>query len=147
MPVAPRTLVFPLLLAVAACSQTTDGISRDTEPFNAIAESATISLLGNEPFWGLTIAPVGEGYKATYTSPENIDGTVFPVARFAGNNGLGFSGELDGEAVVATVTPGSCSDTMSDRDYPYTATVAMGDATLLGCGYTSDEPFTGEEAP
>ena len=134
-------------LALASCSQDPGQISRDTQPFDGIAETASIAALGTEPFWGIDIEPASEGYSARYTSPEDLDGTTFEVARFAGNNGVSFSGELSGEAVQIALTPGECSDAMSDRAYPYTATVAIGARTLLGCGYTSDEPFTGDEAP
>ena len=134
-------------LALGACSSDPGEITRDSEPFGAIAEDARISVLGTEPFWGLEIEPGESGYSATYSTPENIDGTSFAVTRFAGNNGLGFSGELEGQPIQLAITPGDCSDGMSDRTFPYTATVALGDATLLGCAYTSDEPFAGDEAP
>lgn len=138
---------LPLVLLLAACSQPTGEIGRDTQPFDGIAAEATISALGTEPFWGIAIAPDGEGYSATYSSPDNLDGTRFPVDRFAGNNGVSFSGAMDGEAVSAAITPGECSDGMSDRTYPYSVTVSLGDTTLFGCAFTSDEPFAGEEAP
>ena len=133
-------LSAPVLLA--ACGQD-DDISTDAEPYDGISESEKLTLLGNEPFWNIAI----DGETATYSSPENIDGTEFTVARFAGNNGLGFSGELDGASMQITVTPGMCSDGMSDRDYPFTVTISWGDRSLEGCAYTDQEPFTGEEAP
>lgn len=152
MPTLPQQI--PLLasaLILSACTQSPGEISRDTQPFDGIAEDVNISLVGNEPFWNIEIAPDGdgdgEGYSAVYSTPDNIDGAQFPVSRFAGNNGLGFNGELDGGIVQIAITPGDCSDTMSDRTYPYSATVALGARTLYGCGYTSDEPFTGDEAP
>lgn len=138
---------LPFVLLIAACSQTSGEISRDSEAFDGIASTASISVLGNEPFWGLEIVPEGESYSATYSNPENIEGTTFEMTRFAGNNGVSFSGELDGEAVQVALTPGNCSDTMSDRSYPYSATASLGGSMLLGCAYTSDEPFTGEETP
>ncbi len=134
-------------MALTACAQQPGEISRDTQPFDAIAESATVSLLGNEPFWSIKIEPGQEGFAARYSTPENIEGTAFSVTRFAGNNGVGFSGQLDAQAVQIALTPGDCSDSMSDRSYPYTATVALGDVTLFGCGYTSDQPFAGDEMP
>lgn len=140
-------LIAPLVLLLAACSQTPGEISQDTQAFDGIAAEASISVLGTEPFWALEIEPEGESHVATYSSPENIDGTHFAVDRFAGNNGVSFSGLVGGEAMSAAITPGDCSDGMSDRSYPYTATVSLGDATLFGCAYTSDEPFTGDEAP
>jgi uncharacterized membrane protein len=142
-------IVFAIVGAclLCGCAQTPGEISRDTEPFKGIAPSATITLLGTEPFWGIQIEAAGAGHSARYSSPEDIDGTQFSVTRFAGNNGIGFSGEMRGEPVQIALTPGDCSDAMSDRSYPYTATVALGDTTLFGCGYTSDQPYTGEEAP
>ena len=136
-----------MAMMLAACGSDPGEISRDSQPFDAIAPQATISLLGNEPFWGVEIAPENDGYRAVYSTPDNNPGTGFAVTRFAGNNGVGFTGEFDGEAVQIAVTPGACSDTMSDRIYPYTATVAVGEVTLLGCGYTSDEPFTQTQMP
>lgn len=136
-----------LALALVGCSQPTGEISQDAVSFDGISPDASIRLSGTEPFWGLSIEPVGDGYEARYITPDNIDGSVFPVARFAGNNGLGFSGELNGAQMQVTVTPGDCSDGMSDRTYPYVATIALGDDLLEGCGHTSDEPFSGDEMP
>jgi uncharacterized membrane protein len=130
-------------IVLSACAQESDqAISRDSQPFDAVAEDATIDLIGTEPFWRITIAN-GE---ANYSDPQNIDGTAFPVDRFAGNNGLGFSGDMAGEPVQVTLTPGQCSDGMSDRTYPYTATVKLGDELLKGCGWTSKEPYSEPEA-
>ena len=50
---------------------------------------------------------------------------------------------LDGARFDMTVTPGECSDGMSDRTYPYTVTLAIGQQTRLGCGWTDAEPATG----
>jgi len=36
---------------------------------------------------------------------------------------------------------------MSDRTFPFVATIALGGETLRGCGYTDSQPFTGPEAP
>jgi uncharacterized membrane protein len=134
-------------LLVASCTDTPGEISRDTKPFDDISATTNISMLGTEPFWSIDIAPDGEGFAARYTSPENLNGSQFAVSRFAGNNGIGFNGSLNGQDVQIALTPGQCSDGMSDRAYPYTATVAFGDAVLYGCGHTSDQPFTGDEAP
>ncbi|BDW83543.1 membrane protein [Erythrobacter sp. Dej080120_24] len=134
-------------MLVASCTDTPGEISRDTKPFDDISATTHISMLGTEPFWGIDITPDGEGFVARYTSPEDLEGSQFAVSRFAGNNGIGFSGSLDGKALQIALTPGQCSDGMSDRTYPYTATVALGDAVLYGCGHTSDQPFTGDEAP
>ena len=143
---ALRISAAALAALLAGCSPT-DGIEQSGQKFEAISQTATINLVGNEPFWGVEIAPAADGgYLATYSTPENIEGARVGVKRFAGNNGFGFSGELDGAAMQITITPGDCNDTMSDRSYPYTSTVALGDLTLYGCEYTSDQSFEGGEA-
>jgi uncharacterized membrane protein len=130
----------PALLV--ACAQK-DDVSHSTKPFDAIGADEVITLSGTEPFWSISI----DGDNATYTSPENLDGSSFTVARFAGNSGLGFTGELDGAPVTIAVTQGQCSDGMSDRTYPFTATVEWGELKLEGCGHTDAQPFTGDETP
>lgn len=135
-----------LLLAAllpAACAPGDDGIDPQGEIFGAIAPDEVVTLTGTEPFWGITV----KDGRATYTNPENPEGQGFPVTRFAGNNGLGFSGTWNGSPVTITVTPGQCSDGMSDRTFPYVATIALGEETLRGCGYTDRQPFIGPAAP
>ncbi len=132
-----------LLLGLAACTSGNDAIDPEGKTFDAVAPDEIVTLTGTEPFWNARIA----SGSATWTTPDNPDGTAFPVSRFAGNNGLGFSGTLDGKPFTATLTPGECSDGMSDRRYPFVATIALGGETLQGCGYTTMQPFTGPEAP
>ena len=133
-----------MTIALAACqSGSTEPMSGPTDAFDAISSDETVFLTGTEPFWGVEIA----GNKARYTTPENIDGVSFAVDRFAGNNGLGFTGTIEGVSFDLTVTPGECSDGMSDRTYPYTATLLIGGETRNGCAYTDRQPFTGPENP
>ena len=79
----------------------------------------------------------------SYATPENPDGTRFAVERFSGLNGAGYSGTLDGATFDLTITPGTCSDDMSDRSYPYTATLLIGDEMREGCAWTDRQPFSG----
>jgi len=135
-------------LLTAGCNETPGEISRDSTPFDGIAEDAQITVGGTEPFWGLSITPAGSSYEARYSSPELPEGETFPVSRFAGNNGLGFSGEWAGAPVTLALTPGDCSDAMSDRIYPFTATLQLDEVTLFGCAHTDAQPFTeGENVP
>ena len=46
-----------------------------------------------------------------------------------------------------TVTPLSCSDGMSDRTYPFTVTLEIGEETRNGCGWTDRQPFEGPANP
>jgi uncharacterized membrane protein len=147
MTIAHRRWPPCLLLAalmLAACTAGNDAINPEGKTFDAVAPEEVVTLTGTEPFWNLRI----QGGAATWTTPENQpDGTRFTVSRFAGNNGLGFTGTLDGEALTATLTPGDCNDGMSDRRFPFVATIALGGETLQGCGYTDRQPFNGGEAP
>ena len=137
------TLIAAAALPLAGCAPSKDGIDPNGQTFDGIASAEIITLTGTEPFWAMTI----NGDKATYSNPEHPEGFAFTVARFAGNNGLGLTGTLFEEPVTITLTPGQCSDGMSDRAFPYVATVALGEETLRGCGYTDKQPFTGDAAP
>lgn len=139
------SLALAALAALAACSSGSDGTpdAPATSNFAGIAETENVHYTGTEPFWG---GVAGAGM-ATYSTPENPDGSEFPVTRFAGNNGLGFSGTLDGAGFDLTITPGECSDGMSDRTYSYTATLLIGGEQRQGCAWTDSQPFAGPEAP
>ena len=134
-------------LLAGACAETGpagDSIDeRNTEAFSGIGENETVRFTGTEPFWG------GEASasRLTYTTPEDIDGTSFAIERFAGNNGLLLSGVMDGDQFDLTITPGACSDAMSDRTYPYVATLKIGEEVRTGCAWTDAQPFTGDPQP
>lgn len=139
-----RLPALALLIGVAACTPAqTDGIDPEGKAFDAVAPEEAVTLTGTEPFWNVAIT----GETARYSNPEHPEGFAFPVTRFAGNGGLGFSGTLFEEPFIATLTPGECSDGMSDRRFPFVATIALGGTTLQGCGYTDRQKFTGPPAP
>ncbi len=138
-----------LALGLAACQpggghQTVvPGDSNEHTPFAGIALDETIRLTGTEPFWGGTL----QGDRLVYTTPERPDGTSLAVKRFAGRGGLSLSGRLDGSAFDLTVTSGQCSDGMSDRTYPFTATLKLAGETRNGCAWTDTKRFSGPENP
>ena len=131
-------------LVLAACqgAGSSEPGTGPTQAFDAIAPGETVRFTGTEPFWGGEVA----GDRLRYSTPENIDGEVLQVARFAGNNGLGYSGRLDGKPFDMTVTPGTCSDGMSDRRYPFTVTLRIGEERREGCAWTEAKPYRGGEA-
>ncbi|MXP14856.1 hypothetical protein GRI44_08875 [Altererythrobacter confluentis] len=134
---------------LAACQQdagssaNVPGGGAATAAYDGIAEGDTVHFAGTEPFWGGTIA----GAMLTYSTPENPEGTAFLVDRFAGNGGLGFTGTLDGAPFNMAITPGSCGDGMSDREYPFVVTLRIADETRRGCGWTDSQPFSGDAQP
>jgi len=141
MPSVKHSLITAAALCLASCGAGNDEPMQNS--FDGIGPKETIYLTGTEPFWNMKIS----AESLTYFTPENPAGRKAAVARFAGNGGLGVNGTLGGEALIIAVTPGDCSDGMSDRTYPFTATVGLGEATLLGCGYTDVTGFTGDVSP
>ena len=119
------------------------GDAEDHQPFSRIAADETLHFTGTEPFWG------GEarGRSLTYQTPENDAGTTVAIERFAGRGGLSLSGNLEGRAFDMMVTPGQCSDGMSDRTYPFVVTLRIGEETRQGCGWTDTDRFQGPEHP
>ena len=158
-PIAPILAAACALLLAACQSSETDGNDAgavaeetasdvpgdtgETAPYAGIAEDEVLRFTGNEPFWGGEVA----GGTLTYSTPENIDGTRIEVERFAGRGGLSYSGSLDGARFDMTVTELECSDGMSDRTYPFTVTLEIGEETRNGCAWSERHPFEGPEHP
>lgn len=135
-------------LGLAACQQGGDGTvpgdTSDTQAYGGIADDAVIRFTGTEPFWGGRVS----GETLTYSTPENMEGTVIPATRFAGRGGLSFSGALEGQALDLAITPGNCSDGMSDRIYPFVATLQIGPDQRNGCAWQEGGlPAMPEAAP
>lgn len=139
-----RLVLVPALVALAACQPTArdvPGDSDDHRPWHGIAEDERVYFTGTEPFWGGEIS----GSELTYKTPESLDGEAVEVSRFAGRGGLSFSGTLPGGAMTIAITPGECSDGMSDRTYPFTVTLQIGSEVRQGCGWSDSRPHSGGE--
>lgn len=130
--------LFPLALLAACRSENRNvpGDSFDQQPFAGIAAGETVRFASTEPFWGGEV----RGDRLVWKSPEQPDGTALTVSRFAGRGGLSFSGTLQGKAFTLAVTPGACSDGMSDRRYPFTVMLRLGEEMRSGCGWTDARP-------
>lgn len=139
--------LLPLtLFALVAChanGPNVPGDANDHQPFGAIAPDETLHFTGTEPFWGGTVA----GTALTYTTPEDPAGQRIAVSRFAGRGGLSFSGTLASKDLTMVFTPGTCSDGMSDRHYPFVVTLRLGQATRNGCGWSPAHPYAGQTQP
>ena len=157
-----RPIILPLVAACAllsacqsddseapAAAETTateaavPGDTAETAPYSEIAEDEVLRFLGNEPFWGGEVS----GKTLTYSTPEDQDGTPIEVERFAGRGGIAFSAQLEGADFEMTVTPLECSDGMSDRTYPFTVTLEIGEDRRNGCAWSDRHPFDGPEHP
>lgn len=126
---------------LAGCG--TAGQSDQTPAFAEIGPAERITVVGTEPFWNAVI----EGDRLTYSTPDNAQGSAVQVMRFAGNIGLGFNGTLQDEPIDLLITKEPCSDGMSERMYPFTATLQLGTEQRTGCAWTARQPFRGPAAP
>jgi len=142
-------LLLAAALPLAACQAggeggaNVPGDTSSTAPYSGIAADELLKFTGTEPFWGGQV----QGTALTYSTPEDVDGETITVERFAGRGGIAFSGELGGETFDLVVSQGECSDGMSDRTYPFTVTLHLGDETRGGCAWSDEHPFSGPEHP
>ena len=132
-------LLAPLLV-LTACSQ-----GEEPAPAPEAAEAAAIlgdvnlneplRALGTEPFWAVNIDEAGLVYSGV-DRPEERAPNDGP--QLAGTTAM-WSGQTDqGRAISVTVIETACSDGMSDRIYPLTARVEIGEEVLNGCAASVD---------
>ena len=153
MPFLRPTLLAVATAVLAGCSPAAQdgepgdahvpGDAASSQPYDGIKPDELLRFSGTEPFWGGRVS----GGTLTYSTPENPDGETVAVERFAGRGGVSFSGKLSGGAFEMMVTPLACSDGMSDRTYPFTVTLKLGEELRNGCGWTDRQPFEGPERP
>lgn len=140
----PVGLALMAALALGGCQAPPGGDADGpgSGRFTAIGADEPVHATGTEPFWSVTVTPT----TLTYKTPENPDGTAVPARRNPGNNGLGVSATLDGRQVDLAITLAPCSDGMSDRTYPFTVTLVIGDDMRTGCAWTDTKPPKGGPA-
>ncbi|MFM2064344.1 MAG: hypothetical protein RLZZ507_4015 [Cyanobacteriota bacterium] len=103
----------------------------------SIAQSSRIEEFiarGTEPFWSLTVSKRGIVYSSPeikqqtfpYAAPLKADGRPTDVVRV-----YRFRGRENNMLILKKVS--SCSDGMSDRNYPYSAILMLGNRVLEGC--------------
>ncbi len=140
-----RLTVLPLLCTVllTSCGTRSSHGSDETQPFAGIEADEVVHFTGTEPFWGGQVS----GGTLTYETPENPNGATIAVSRFAGRNGVSYSGDLDGKPFVIAISPAQCSDGMSDRSYPYAVALQVKDEQREGCAWTDKQPFKSPKQP
>ena len=84
---------------------------------------------GTEPFWGGTI----DGSKLLYQTPEDQAGNAIAATVIKEGAATRYSGTLDGQPFVLVLTPGTCSDGMSDTVYPLVAALTVHGEQRKGC--------------
>ena len=105
----------------------------------AVQPTARYRFTGTEPFWGGTI----DGTTILYQTPEDQAGKTIAATVATEGPTIRYSGELDGQPFVLKLTPGTCSDGMSDTVYPLHAVLAVRGEPRQGCA----NPIVGSGRP
>lgn len=147
------TLAALTALSLAACEDQT-AISPSTPPPSSSQDSSApvdaseppariggvdvtgaISVLGTEPFWGVTL----EGEAMTYSGVDRPEQRAERPIPIIDGRQVSWTTTTDaGNPLVVTLTAGECSDGMSDRTYPLTARVEIAGEALNGCAASTD---------
>ena len=84
---------------------------------------------GTEPFWNVE----AQGGRLVFTTPEDQAGKVLHGRRIPSLVGTVIAGDDGGRHFQLGITPGACSDGMSDNHYDHKATFSYGEAQYTGC--------------
>jgi len=129
-------LLLSSSILLAACSQPAEpaGPPPADAPASTLLGGVDLNqplrALGTEPFWGVEITPSAMVFTGVDREPERA-GNPGPVVQ--GTTAIYTAATDDGTTMVLTLIATECSDGMSDRVYPLTARVEMGEVTLNGC--------------
>ena len=85
---------------------------------------------GTEPFWQARV----DGDDLHFSTPEDQAGKVMHGRRVPSLVGFVYVGKDGDKEFTLDISPGECSDGMSDNRYEYVATFILGDTTYKGCG-------------
>lgn len=151
MRLVPAVLLVPaILLAVAACTPAEEPAPPEapTEPapvLGGVDLARPVRALGTEPFWSVELT----GTEMVYIPaepPEQRAPQPPPVVQ--GTTATYEAETADGTEIKVTLVTTECSDGMSDRTYPLTAMVKIGDQNLTGCAASSAAVMSsGESGP
>jgi len=138
------------VLTVAACSPAEEPAppAPAPEPAPVLAGvdlAQPVRALGTEPFWSVELT----GTEMIYTTPEPPEQRAPQPAPVVQGTTATYEAETtDGVVLSVTLVATECSDGMSDRTYPLTAMIKVGDLELTGCAASSAAVMsTGESGP
>lgn len=100
---------------------------------NGVDLTQDLRAVGTEPFWAVEMTKAELKFSGA-DLPEAAGPNPGPSMTVGQADWS--TTTADGKTLRITVTGKDCSDGMSDRTYPLTAVVALGDATYNGCAAT-----------
>ena len=92
----------------------------------------TVKANGTEPFWHLEI----DGGQGSFSRPDHEEAMGAVKDLSTGDGTLRYEIDTLAGRIQATVSPGACSDGMSDTTYGWNAEVVTAGETLKGCAVT-----------
>jgi uncharacterized membrane protein len=101
-----------------------------------------VSALGTEPFWSVAITRDAMVYTGVDRDEQRASNPQ-PVVQ--GTTAVYTAAVDDGTTMVVTLIATECSDGMSDRVYPLTAKVELGEVSLNGCA--ASQAFLAAQPP
>ncbi|MGZ9114744.1 MAG: COG3650 family protein [Brevundimonas sp.] len=137
-------------LILSACSQAEEPAPPPPAPapgpvLAGVDLAKPTRALGTEPFWSVELT----GTEMVYTTPEPPEQRApQPAPVVQGTTATWETRTAAGTALSVTLVATECSDGMSDRTYPLTAMVKIGETSLTGCAASSAAIMsTGESGP
>lgn len=139
------------LLALTACSPETSEPAEPPAPVEPAPVLAGVNLnepvrvLGTEPFWGITL----DGTTLIYDGVDRPEQRApQPKPLIQGTVATYEATTTTGTAISIMLAATECSDGMSDRVFPLTARVKVGEEELSGCAASlAAVTTTGENGP
>ncbi|MGE3402553.1 MAG: GNAT family N-acetyltransferase [Vicinamibacterales bacterium] len=129
-------VVAVVALGLAACRNAPredPAVEPQGDPWvEAQSRGIDFRAIGNEPGWYLEVDDQ-RSLHLVYAYGEQ-QATLPAVQPVVEGDVTTFESSADGRALRAVVTPGPCSDGMSDLTYPLTVTVTLDAMELRGCG-------------
>lgn len=136
------------ILALSACSQEaeapTPGPAPEPAPTLAGVDlTRPVRALGAEPFWGVDLT----GTEIVYSGADRPEQRApQPRAAIQGTTAIFEAVTAAGSPISVMLAATECSDGMSDRTYPLSAIVRIGDETLTGCAASVAAIMSGGES-
>lgn len=132
------------VLALAACKPAPEAPPPGETPpapapepikpeLNGIDLTQDLRAVGTEPFWAVEMTKA----ELKFSAPDHPGSTApNPGPVMTVGQADWSATTADGAALKITITGVDCSDGMSDRTYPLTAKVMVGETTYNGCAAT-----------
>ena len=139
------------VLVLAGCSPAEEQVQPESPPeqpapvLGGVDLARPVRALGTEPFWSVELT----GTEIVYTAAEpSGQRAPQPNPVVQGTTATYEAETADGTDLRVTLIATECSDGMSDRTYPLTAMVKIGDLDLTGCAASAAAVMsTGESGP